>query len=154
MWNHCLLPLLSPYLNTQPIYHAFLNDYITHLNVEGRPGGPPGHMDGPPGLENCQWELNNKGNGNADHSYCKSVKQITLTKSLATLVPYIDHFIKQICKTSLTMATCPGLWISLPSASTISFSDMVEPHPLPDYKKKYTIRGYIHLCALEVKHHA
>ena len=49
--------------------------------------GPLSHMGGPPDLENCQWEPNNQGNGNTSHSYCKSMKQITLTYLLQLWSP-------------------------------------------------------------------
>ena len=71
-------PLLSPHPNSP----CFLSIYITHLTVGG-PGGPPAHVGGPLGLENCQWEFD----GNASHSCCKSVKQITLTNLLQLWSP-------------------------------------------------------------------
>ena len=70
-------PLSSPHPNSP----CFLSTYITHLTAGG-PGGPLAHMSGPLGPENYLLALDITDDSNASHSYCKSVKQITLTNLL------------------------------------------------------------------------
>ena len=67
-------PLSSPHPNSP----CFLSTYITHLTMGG-PGGPLAHTDGLLGLGNYLLALNIADDSNTSHSYCKSVKQITLT---------------------------------------------------------------------------
>ena len=75
-------PLLSPHPNSP----CFLSTYITHLTTGG-PGGPLAHTGGPWGPVNYLLALSTKADGNACHSYCKSVQQITLTNLLQLWSP-------------------------------------------------------------------
>ena len=82
-------PLLSPHPNSP----CHLSIYVTHL-TKGGPRGPLGHSHVLLGPVNCQWAPYSITDNTAFHSYCKSVQQITVPKTLTTPAPCIDYFLK------------------------------------------------------------